>query len=254
MTLPLEGLCIQVATPAHSNQYGGNYVESLLNLRVTLEHFGAEFDWVKFPGCSDLCHARNKIIAKFTEHPKATHLMKVDCDIGFDPNDVVRFIASNRDFVAGAGCKKQIPLEWCVGNNSELDGKKEHCVFKKTGEQIVAYPKSVGTGFVMITKQCALRMRQAYPDTMYTDMFDQEKVWGLYDPIIIRNGEFSMRHFDDFAFCHRWRKIGGVVAVFPDVHLKHSGMHTFEGSWMDSDDVKEWQKHFAQEVKSDKAA
>jgi hypothetical protein len=254
MTLPLEGLFVQVATPSLDKKYGGEYVESLMNIRTTLEHFGAEFDWVKFPGCSDLPHARNKILAKFTDHPKATHLMKIDCDIGSDAKDVVRFITSQRDFVAGAGCKKQLPLEWCIGNNSEIDGKKEHCVFKKTGDQIVAYPKSVGTGFVMITKQCALRMRQAYPETMYIDMHDNEKVWALYDPVIIVNGEHRMRHFDDFAFCHRWRKIGGVVAVFPDVHLKHTGMHTFEGSWMDSDDVKEWQKHFDQGVPDATAA
>lgn len=254
MGLPLEGLFVQVATPSLDKKYGGEYIESLMNIRTTLEHFGAEFDWVKFPGCSDLPHARNKILAKFTDHPKATHLMKIDCDIGSDAKDIVRFITSNRDLVAGAGCKKQIPLEWCVGNNSETDGKKEPCVFKKTGDQIVAYPKAVGTGFVMITKQCALRMRQAYPKLKYKDRVDGEDVWGLYDPVYYGTDEVTWRDFDDFAFCYRWRKIGGVVAVFPDVHLKHSGMHTFEGSWMDSEDAKEWQKHFDQEVQDGKTA
>jgi len=253
MTLPLEGLFIQVATPSLENKYGGNYVDSLMNIRTTLEHFGAEFDWVKFPGCSDLPHARNKILAKFTDHPKATHLMKIDCDIGSDANDIVRFITSNRDFVAGAGCKKQIPLEWCIGNNSDVTGKKEPCVFKKSGDQIVGYPNAVGTGFVMINKQCALRMRQAYPELKYQDRFDGEDVWGLYDPVYYGTNELKFRDFDDFAFCYRWRKIGGVVAVFPDIHLKHSGIHTFEGSWMDSDAVKEWNRTF-NEVSGDKAA
>jgi len=244
MTLPLDGLYIQVATPSLDGKYGSGYMTALMNTKTTLEHFGAVFDWVNFPGCSDLPHARAKILANFTDHAQATHLMLIDADMAWEPADVVRFINSNRDFVAGVGCKKKLPLEWCVGNFSEEDGHLEPAIFKKTGEQIVGYPKSVGTGFVMISKQCALRMRQAYPELKYTDQHDKKSVWALYDPIITVNGDFRMRQFDDFAFCHRWRKIGGVVAVFPDIHLKHEGNYTFEGSSMDSEDVKNWKDMF----------
>lgn len=236
----LEGLYVQVATPSLDNKFGGAYLQALMNTKTTLEHFGVTFDWVNYPGCSDLAHARNKILAKFAEHPRATHLMKIDSDMGWEPADVIRLLSSGRDFVAGVGCKKKLPLEWCVGNFSEQDGHLEPCTFKKTGDQLVAYPKSVGTGFVMISKLCALRMIREYPELAYTDRFDKQKVHALYDPVMIGEGEHRSRHFDDFAFCHRWRKIGGVVAVFPDIHLKHEGNYTFEGQWMDSDEVKKW--------------
>lgn len=231
---------MQVATPSLEGKFAGSYVQALMNTKTTLEHFGVVFDWVNYPGCSDLAHARSKILAKFTDHPKATHLMKIDSDMGWEPSDVIRLLSSGRDFVAGVGCKRKLPLEWCVGNFSEEDGHLEPCMFKKTGDQLVAYPKSVGTGFVMISKTCALRMRQAHPELMYVDKFDEEKVWALYDPVIIANGDFRIRHFDDFAFCHRWRKIGGTVSVFPDIHLKHEGNYTFEGQWIQSEEVKKW--------------
>ncbi len=245
MNLPLDGCYIQVATPSIDKKYGEDYTISLMNTKTTIEHFGGVFEWLRYPGCSDLPHARAKILAKFTDHPHATHLLKIDADMGWEPADVIRMVTSGRDFVAGVGCKKKLPLEWCVGNFSDKDGKLEPCMFKKTGDQLVGYPKSVGTGFVMITKSCALRMRQEYPELEYTDRFDKEKVWALYDPIIVEgdNG-YKARHFDDFAFCHRWRKIGGTIAVFPDIYLKHEGNYTFEGSWMDSDEVKTWMEAF----------
>lgn len=241
MTLPLEGHHIQVATPSLDKKYGEEYVLSLMNTKTTLEHFGATFEWLRYPGCSDLPHARAKILAKFTDSPHSTHLVKIDADMGWNPHDIMRMITSGRDFVAGIGCKKKLPLEYCVGNFSDTDGHLEPCTFKKTGDQLVGYPKSVGTGFVMITKQCALRMRQAHDYLKYIDRFDNQEVWALYDPIILEGKDgYRARHFDDFAFCHRWRKIGGVVAVFPDIHLKHEGTYMFEGAWMESEEVKRW--------------
>lgn len=236
MTLPLEGVYVQIATPSAENKFGGSYLESLLNTRATLEHFGAEFGWVNYPGCSDLCHARNKILDMFAKHPKATHLLKIDADMGWSHNDVIRMINSKRDFIAGVGRKKKINPEYCVGNYSDADGTLEPGMFKKVGDDLVGYVKAVGAGFVMITKQCALRMIHEYPDLMYVDQHDNEKVCAVYDPIII--GNHRQRIFDDFAFCYRWRKIGGVVAIFPDINLKHEGSHTFEGKWVESDDVK----------------
>lgn len=248
MTLPLAGRYIQVCTPSLSGTYSDIYLDSIMGIKTTLEHFGAIFQRIKYNGCSDLPHARAKILAGFTDHDLATDIILLDADMGIDPNDVVRLLTSNRDFVAGVGCKKKLPLEWCIGNHSDATGEVEPIMLKKTGDQLVAYPKAVGTGFVMMSKQCALRMRQAYPELMYIDRFDKKPCWALYDPVIIINGDFRARHFDDFAFCYRWRKIGGTVAVFPDIHMKHEGNYIFEGSYVESDEIKELLEMFDAEA------
>ena len=79
-------------------------------------------------------------------------------------------------------------------------------------------------------------MRQAYPELKYLDKQSGQEVCALYDPVILPSRN---RYFDDFAFCYRWRKIGGTINVMPDIHLKHEGSHTFEGSWMESTVMKE---------------
>lgn len=243
MILPLEGVYVQLATPSHDNRFGGNYLQSLRETEELLNHFGAGFIWVNYAGCSDLCHARNKLLDKFAKHPQATHLLLVDCDIGWNPHDVIRMINSKRDFIAGVGRKKEEKPSYCVGNYSDEDGSLEPGMFKRVGEDLVGYVKAVGTGFVMKSKQCALRMIHEYKDLMYVDFHDKQEVVGVYDPIII--GKHRQRLFDDFAFCYRWRKIGGIVAVFPDINLKHEGRYTYEGRWVDSDDVKNIVKDFS---------
>ena len=42
------------------------------------------------------------------------------------------------------------------------------------------------------------------------------------------------RYFaEDFAFCRRWRDIGGKVYLCPDVPLDHVGFHTWSGAVAD---------------------
>jgi len=34
---------------------------------------------------------------------------------------------------------------------------------------------------------------------------------------------------EDYAFCHRWRQLGGQVFLDPNIMLTHNGTTTFEG-------------------------
>ena len=229
---PLSHVALQVATPAHDDRFSGDYLASLMNTRITLEHFGASFNWVKFPGSSDLCHARNKIFGEFLRNKQYNFLLKVDSDMGWEASDVVKMLSFNVDFIAGVGCKKKMPAEWCVSNRSDVDGSIETLQMQKFPDGThVAQPNYVGAGFVLISRTCVEKLADAYKDLKYVDPYDKKEELALYDPVMLSYGE---RYFDDFAFCYRWRKIGGVVNVLPDIHLKHMGNYTFEGAWVSS--------------------
>jgi hypothetical protein len=234
MTKPLSHISVQVATPSGDGRFTQHYVTSLINTQHTLEHFGAQFNWAVFPGSSDLCHARNKILGEFVRAEKYTHLLKVDDDMGWEPADVVRMLASGKDFISGVGCKKKYPLEWCCSNRSDDAGIQQPVTFHQEGDIMLAEINYVGAGFVLISRECATRMIAAYQELMYVDCYDAQKEVGLYDPVTIINGDYRERYFDDFAFCYRWRKIGGKVFAIPDIQLKHTGNHTFEGKWESS--------------------
>lgn len=235
MTLPFSHIYVQVATPAADNRFGGDYITSLINTKTTLEHFGAQFHWAVFPNCSDLCHARNKILGEFVRAEKYTHLLKIDSDMGWSPDDVIRMLGFDKDFISGVGCKKKLPLEWCASNKSDKGEDMEPVHMFHEGETLLAAVNYVGAGFVLISRNCAVKLLDAYQNLEYTDCYDQKRECGLYDPVYIdKDGGYKERYFDDFAFCYRWRQIGGKVYVVPDIHLKHQGNYTFEGKWEDS--------------------
>lgn len=231
---PYSNVYVHVATPAGDDRFGRDYVTSIMNTKTTLEHFGAQFHWAVYPNCSDLCHVRNKILGEFVRGEKYTHLLKIDSDMGWEASDVMRMLSFDKDFIAGVGCKKKLPLEWCASNRSDTDGVMQPVHMFYEGGTLLANVNYVGAGFVMITRACAVKMLEAYDNLSYTDCYDQQRECGLYDPVIIVNGDYRERYFDDFAFCYRWRQIGGKVTIVPDIHLKHNGNHTFEGKWEES--------------------
>lgn len=231
---PFSHINIQLATPAGDDHFTREYVDSLMSTKRDLEHFGATFNWRVFPNCSDLCHVRNKILGKFVRTPEATHLLKIDSDMAWNSSDVIRMLSLDEDFIAGVGPKKKFPIEYCCSNRSDTTGIQQPVEFFAKGDTQLASLNYVGAGFVLITKACAVKMTEAYQDLRYTDVYDGDKEVGVYDPVYLRDGDYNERYFDDFAFCYRWRRIGGKVVIVPDITLKHTGNYTFEGTWKDS--------------------
>jgi len=228
-TEPLSHINLMVATPSSANTYCGDYVASLIITKENIEHFGGNLAWQKFPHCSDLCHARNKIIGNFVKMTDYTHLLLVDDDMGWVADDVIRMLLLNKDFISGAGPKKKFPMEFCCSNRSDEDDEKVSPTFYHEGETLLMESYYVGAGFVLLSRSCAERMTEAYQDLVYLDSFDKEKEVGLYDPVMVTKKDGVYRYFDDFAFCYRWRMIGGKVLILPDIQLKHTGNYTFEG-------------------------
>lgn len=233
-TKPLSHINLMLATPSSSDQYCGDYVESLVQTKAEIEHFGGKFAWQKYPGCSDLCHARNKLLGNFVREKQYTHLLKVDDDMGWQASDVIRLLLLNKEFVSGVGPKKKYPTEWCCSNRSDDAGIQTMPKFYMENDTFLSELNYVGAGFVLLSQECATKMTDAYQDLMYVDFNDKLPEVGLYDPVYLINGDYRERYFDDFAFCYRWRKIGGKVLVVPDIHLRHNGNHRFEGKWEES--------------------
>ncbi len=99
-------------------------------------------------------------------------------------------------------------------------------------ETNVAEIPFIGGAFVMISRDCAERMVKAYPELEYIAP-DGETDYAVFDPIILKENGQKRRLSEDYAFCYRWRKIGGKVEAKMDVTLTHTGSHTFKGSLLE---------------------
>lgn len=222
MDKPLLGRKVTIATPCGSGKLDVEYVVSLVGTLYVLEQLGAKVDWFRLPGCSDLPYARSKIFGHFLRSD-FTDMILVDDDMGWEPYDIVRLLQLNRDFIGGVGPKKQNNPEYCVNSCDDYGNTIMMPMELTTG---VTECTEVGLAFMMMSKSCAERMARHYTDL---EFYDKDGViqYGLYDGLILPGTK--RRLAEDFAFCHRWRKIGGKVEILPDIALKHCGKAVWEG-------------------------
>src|SRR5262249_1363096 len=91
-----------------------------------------------------------------------------------------------------------------------------------------------GAGFLLIKREAILALAERFPETKYsaahnfTDPPPSDNHYALFDCMI----EPETREYlsEDFAFCRRWRSIGGKIWLDADSRLIHIGPREFRGA------------------------
>jgi hypothetical protein len=202
------------------------YTFSLAKTLVHLAQLGIDSWMQQVVGNSNLPRARNELVASFLASDY-TDLLFIDDDMGWQPNDVVRLLASEQDVIGGVGCKKVMCADteiskWCL---RALNGP---LVQDEMGALEV---EAVGTGFMKITRTVFEKMIAAHPDW-------KRRGWPRM-PEAVRAWYYQFFRFDpndvdeigeDIAFCHTWRALGGTVWIDPTIKLVHVGEHEYTGN------------------------
>ncbi len=214
-----------IATPQADGRPEDSYNTSLDNTKQLIRQYGGAVENFKTKYISDIAFARSKLFGAFLRNKKYTHLLMVDADQDWEPTDVVWMLLLKRDFLAAVSCKKMYPIQFAFNMTWE-DGTVKPFLHE-LGSNVAEIP-FVGGAFVMISRNCVEKMAEAYKDLAY-DMDDGIVEYAVFDPIILQ-GNTRRRLSEDYAFCHRWRKIGGKTEVKMDIDLGHTGSHRFSGS------------------------
>lgn len=178
-----------LATPMYGGQCHGNYTRSMCDLTALCVKYGINMKVYYLFNESLITRARNYCADEFMRSD-FTHMMFIDSDIGFDPNDVITLLAlqsedSPYDIIGGPYPKKCISWEKVVQavnkgaadeNPNNLDQFVGDYVFnpvvgKDSGNQIkLSEPAEVleiGTGFMMIRRSTFEKFRNTYPYQSY---------------------------------------------------------------------------------------
>src|SRR5210317_1932527 len=83
---------IFVATPMYGGLCHGMYTKSTADLARLCQHYGIDVRFFYLFNESLITRARNYCVDEFLRSDY-THLMFIDSDIGFDPNDVLSLLA-----------------------------------------------------------------------------------------------------------------------------------------------------------------
>lgn len=272
-TLPKK---FTVATPMYGGQCCVDYTKGMMDLQKLCIENNVELVTDFIANESLITRARNTLVANFLKSD-SEYLFFIDADIGFQAHSVFRCLRS------GLGvCGLAYPMK---GFNEEKFLKEiQH--LKNTGEQVNfetllrrSHPPAVnliarqledgktevkidavqdflevekiGTGFMCIRREVLLDMIKEYPQTYSNDVIgynNDQKYYTLFDTAI-EDGRFLS---EDYAFCSKWRRMGGKVYTYIFSVLYHTGFYKFQGFFLDSLD-HEIRKIFLDAIQRTKA-
>jgi len=212
---------IHIAIPAYNGMMHESCFISLLQFLIEASKQGLNWTLDTMGNESLIPRARNNLAGKFLHNKNATHLMFIDSDSRFTPDDLFKLITADKDVCCGAYPVKKMPPQLVI--NELENGEKE-------GDLVEV--STAGTGFMLIKRQVFDKMIQAYPKTKYKEHVGlgaryEPYLYALFDTDISQEGFYLS---EDWTFCLRWRAIGGKVWVHKGIDLGHVGLYEYRAS------------------------
>ncbi len=246
-----------LATPMYGGQCAGMFARSVADLSALCTHYGIPLQMYFLFNESLITRARNYCVDEFMRSD-ATHLMFIDSDIGFNPQDVLALMAlasddSPYDIIAGPYPKKCISWEkvkmavdkgFADKDANELEKFVGDYVFNpKSGAQAIPLGEPVevleaGTGFMMVRKETFKKFNEKFPQYSYRpDHIRTEHFDGTREIMQYFQAEIdpqSKRYLsEDYWFCQKIQEAGLRTWFCPWMKLQHVGTYIFGGSLAD---------------------
>ena len=236
-----------VATPMYGGMCHGTFATSLLMMApiFSSQHMG--FSFAHMMNESLITRARDSLANDFLDS-ECTHLMFIDSDIGFNPQDIIKMVEADKDIICGLYPKKEI--NWTQVADAVHKGYPPQVLGEYTGvfvmnavdgasqvEVTLSQPVEIangGTGFMLIKREVFEKLKDVVP-TYNNDMYkitDTErkprKIYQYFDVSIDRTDNDRLLS-EDYHFCKLARDNGFKVWAAPWAQLSHTGSYTFSG-------------------------
>jgi hypothetical protein len=238
-----------IGMPCYGGMMTGMTAKSLLDLQTMLANYGVATKFSFLFNESLIQRARNYITDEFLNRSDCTHMMFIDADVAFNPQDIIAMLALDKELIGGPYPKKSV--EWkqlykAIQKNPTLPLEEYE---KLTGAMVfnpvggterfsVTDPlevSEIGTGFFMAKREIFEKFQEAHPEYMYKpDHVGQENFDGSREICSFFNvfidPESRRTLSEDYCFCHQIRKLGVKVWLCPWMQLSHVGTYIFTGN------------------------
>ncbi len=234
-----------VATPCYGGMVTSLYATSLMRLQnACLQRGGIDLTVFMTSGDALIPRARQGLVAQFLHNDAATHLIFIDADISFAPDQVFRLLDFNKDVAAGVYPTKKVDWAKAITQAKEGQTNLESSALSyvmgledpaKTATQN-GFAKALyaGTGFMMIKRKVFLAMIERYADLKYTREDQAEDGLrgspyrcALFNCLVDKpTGTYLS---EDYSFCKRWRDMDGEIWIDLQSKLTHTGPISFKG-------------------------
>jgi len=235
---------IYLATPCYGGVLHLHFMQSVLALQEACRDRGIGLHIDLMGGDALITRARSRLAARFLAYAQATHILFIDADIGFAPENVFRLLEADKPLIAAvcplkfidwekarAAAKAGAPdlMAASLGYVVRFIPTPDHSVEVENGIAKVAYG---GTGFLMIRREAMQQLVDAHPElrAKMGDMGDRlagEAVMVFETMIEPETGQYLS---EDYAFCRRWHDLGGEIWADMEARLTHVGAAAYSGS------------------------
>jgi hypothetical protein len=232
---------LHIATPMYGGQCFTGYTDSMLRLVSLTNELGINLSWEFRYNESLIPRARDNAAHHFLKSD-ATHLMFIDADIKFDPQDVVKMLLADKEVICGIYARKcinwdkvKISIDSGITEKRQLERNSVDwvCTTNTYEEQdkilSTKIPQEIiygGTGFMLIKREVFEKLKpHVITYTNNTENFYDEKTYGFFQLCV--DPETNVLLSEDYFFCNKWRAIGGKVYAAPWAILQHTGTYSF---------------------------
>ena len=243
---------LYLGMPMYGGMLGENTLHGVLGLQAWTQQQGVGLKLQTMGNESLVSRARNTIVSLFLDDQDyvGSHLLFVDADIGFVPENIERLIRANKDIACGIYPRK------CIHWNQVIDAVKnnpniteEEVSYKALGYNLnFSDPKNIrliagfcevmeaATGMMLIKRDVFKKMQEAYPERKYKSdqivnggRFKSENCYDLFGVGKIDWDKEERYLSEDYYFSRLWSKIGGKIWADVAAPLVHQGNMHFKG-------------------------
>lgn len=197
-----------ICTPCGDNKVTTRYLNSLLDTQYKLAMNNIGLYTHIFKAGSLLVSERNGILQNFY-NSDATHLLMIDSDIGWNADDVIRWIKMDKEFISGVYPTRDDSKRYAW--IPKLDNDKIEMDFEYKLFKAIAVP----AGFVMIKKSVLQKMIETHSDKKLNT---PKGIWYMLFDIEVNDGNLWG---EDFVFAKRANESNVEVLVDPNITLCH---------------------------------
>lgn len=236
-----------IATPMYGGNCTGGYTRSVLDLQAYFSSQGIQTVFSFLFNESLITRARNYLVDEFLRSD-CTHLLFIDSDIDFNPQDVLVLMHLDKDVAGAPYPKKSInyaAIKKAIVKNKDID---VNALNKLAGDYVfnpvpgtkqikIDEPLEVmeiGTGYMLIKREVFTKFKEEYPHLKYkpdhqgqTNFDGSRFIHAYFDTVI--DPQSSRYLSEDYFFCQYWRAIGGQVWLCPWMKTQHIGTYAFVG-------------------------
>jgi hypothetical protein len=247
-----------VATPMYGGMCAGMFAKSCADLATICTQYGIPLQFYFLFNESLITRARNYCSDEFMRS-KSQHMMFIDADIGFNPQDVIALMAlqaqeeDKYDIIGGPYPKKCISWEKIrLAVNKGIADQDPNVLERyvgdyvfnpKGGQQSIKIDEPVevleiGTGFMMVTKKAMQKFADKYPEYLYrpdhvrTEHFDGSREIMMYFQAEV-DPKTKRYLSEDYWFCQKAQEASIRTWFCPWMKLQHVGTYIFGGSLAD---------------------